>query len=132
MIKENYDQDKPVCDNQDDFNQALRVAIKQNREDLMEEQKPWLLVYTVMWLIFMVWAILLAMQADSNRVLHLVIAILFSPLYVISHYLSKMMDNSREGESASFGFVGGATFGCGNSNSANFGMSGKGGCGCGQ
>jgi succinate-acetate transporter protein len=90
MKTEYYDPHKPVCDNQADFNYAFRHALKYNSEQNMKRAKPWIYVYLLLWMIFFVWAVLLAMKASTgpDRVIHLVLAVLFSPLYVLSHYLS--------------------------------------------
>lgn len=81
-----------VCENQDKFNVAIQKAINKNNEDALNSMGPWLYVYVLLGLIFFVWAIMLAMKVPqgSQRVLHLVLAILVSPVYVISHYLGEM------------------------------------------
>jgi len=78
-----------VCDSQDDFNVAFKKALKQNNKDAMKKAQPWIYVYTTIWMIFFVWALVLAMQISPgpNRLLHLVLAMVFSPVYVISYYL---------------------------------------------
>ena len=86
---ENYDPNKPVCDNQDDFNQALQAGIKYNRQENVKKMQPWMLVYSVIYLIFFIWAIILALKVPEgpDKILHLVFAILVSPVYVISYYI---------------------------------------------
>lgn len=90
--RENYDPNQPVCNNQDDFNEAVNKAIKYNNNENMKKAKPWIYVYLVVWLIFLIWAIVLAMQIapGHDRVVHLVFAIVFSPAYVLGYYLGAM------------------------------------------
>lgn len=86
---EYYDPNSNVCTNQDDFNMALRKAIEFNARKNNRRIQPWLYVYAVIWLIFFIWAIVLAMQmpVGPDRVEHLVFAMVFSPIYVIAYYL---------------------------------------------
>jgi hypothetical protein len=104
---ENYDPSKPVCGNQDDFNMAVRAAVKYTAKENAKKSRPWAVVCAVIWLIFFLWALMLAMQlpAGPERVEHILFALLFSPAYVLAHYLGSM---SKGG--ASMGF---ARFGCG-------------------
>lgn len=97
MIEEKYDPSKPVCDNQDDFNQAVRKALKNNYKEEMKKVRPWIFVYMVLWLIFFVWAVLLAMQipAGPERVEHLVFAMVFSPIYVLAYYLGALGNGDK-------------------------------------
>lgn len=91
-MMENYDPNKPVCDNQDDFNMAFRKAVKYTNKKNMKEAQPWLIVYAVLWLIFLFWGVMLAMKIPSGpeRVEHIVFAIVFGPAYVLAYYLSAM------------------------------------------
>lgn len=83
-----------VCDNQADFNKAFREAVKND----MKKNKPWIYVSTVLLLIFLIWAVLLAMQVPkgSERVEHLLFAMLFSPVYVLAYYLGILGKNSAQ------------------------------------
>lgn len=77
-----------VCENQDRFNDAYRSALQNDQEKRIEENKNWMNIYAVLWLISLVWAIFLALKADEeHRVLHLVHALVFSPLYVLAYYI---------------------------------------------
>lgn len=88
-MEENYDPNKPVCDNQDTFSQAFRKAIKYNDKENLKKAKPWVYIYLVLWIVFFVWAILLAMQVPSgpDRVEHIVFAMVLGPVYVLAYYL---------------------------------------------
>lgn len=77
-----------VCSDQDTFNKSVRKAIKYVEKK--DKPKGW--VYIIMFsllVLLMFWAILLAMKvSDPNtRVIHFVLALVFSPFYVISYYL---------------------------------------------
>jgi bacteriorhodopsin len=94
-VRERYDPNANVCDNQADFNQALQAGIKYNNQQAVKQAGAWMWVYLVLYLVFFVWAILLAMQVAQgpDRTVHLVFAVVFSPLYVLSHYLGMMKQN---------------------------------------
>jgi hypothetical protein len=80
---------KTVCDTQDDFNHAFRDAVKYvNKKD---KPKMWVqLVAMIIMLILIVWALMLAMRVKHGpeQKVHLVLAIVFAPFYIISYYLS--------------------------------------------
>ena len=86
-----------VCQNQDEFNNAFYNAVKYARDK--DEKKvsksgtyiALTVVYVVLYLSFLIWAIVLAMKQDpSVRTVHLVLAIVFAPAYVIAYYLNMM------------------------------------------
>jgi hypothetical protein len=91
-VEENYDPNSNVCVNQSDFNVAFRKAIKHNNKENMKKAKPWVYVYLVLWLIFFIWAIMLAMQvpAGPQRTMHIVFAVVAAPAYVLAHYLGAL------------------------------------------
>jgi uncharacterized membrane protein YgcG len=121
--KENYDVNQNVCGNQDDFNMAVKAAIKYTKKEDMKKARPWATICSVIWLIFLFWALMLAMRmpVGSERVEHVLFAIVFSPAYVLAHYLGVFVGSSSE---ASMGF---ARFGCGGSWSGGNMPSGAGG-----
>jgi hypothetical protein len=84
-----------VCNTQDTFNVAFDNALKQNNKDAVKKAKPWIYVYATLLMIFFIWALLLAMQVapGPNKIVHLVFAMVFSPLYVIAYYLGAIDDN---------------------------------------
>ena len=88
-----------VCDTQDDFNISIRKAIKQNNRDVMDKGRPWIYVYIVIWFIFLVWALIIAMQVQSanDRIVHLVFAMVFGPAYVLAHYIGIMANSGMYG-----------------------------------
>lgn len=91
--REMYD-GKNVCNSQDDFNVAFNKAVKQNNKDAMKKAGPWVLVYSILYLVFFVWALMLAMQVPpgENRIVHLVFAMVFSPVYVLAHYIGALSE----------------------------------------
>jgi hypothetical protein len=94
MNKEYYDPSKPVCGNQSDFNMAFNKALKQNNKEAMKKAKAWVVVSLTVWLIFFIWALMLAMQLPqgSDKTVHLVFAMAFSPVYVLAHYAGLLSD----------------------------------------
>ena len=90
--QEHYDPSKPVCDNQADFNKAFHKALEHNNRENYKKSKPWMYVSVLLWVIFFVWALMLAMKVTPGpeRQVHLVFAMIFSPVYVLSYYLGMM------------------------------------------
>ena len=78
-----------VCDSQDDFNVAVRKAVKFTEKENLKKNRTWIYVYMVLWVVFFVWAVLLAMKIETGptKIIHLVFAMLCSPVYVVSYYL---------------------------------------------
>ena len=98
MVEENYDPSKPVCDNQADFNMAFRKALKANEKENIKKLGGWIYVYLVLWLVFLFWAVTLALKCTRpgpERILHLSLAILLGPVYIISYYLNQMNSNGN-------------------------------------
>jgi hypothetical protein len=98
-----------VCDNQNDFNKAVRSALKYNMKEDVKKSKPWVYIYLALYLVFFVWAIMLAMQMNGShaeKIEHLVFAILFSPVYVLAYYLCMMGKSDGGSMSAGFGMCG--------------------------
>ncbi|NBW29441.1 hypothetical protein EBR37_03605 [bacterium] len=95
--KEMYDPAQPVCNTQDDFNQAIQAAIKYNNKEAMKKAQPWALVCMVIWFVFFIWALVLAMKlpVGKQRVEHILFAILFSPAYVLATYLSEFSSGNN-------------------------------------
>lgn len=81
-----------VCDDQKKFNEAFKKAIIQADEDMMEKSSGWIVLYTLLYLVFIVWAIILAMRMPESpgRVVHLVLAMAFAPFYVLAYYLRQV------------------------------------------
>ena len=91
-MKETYDEKGNVCDNQDDFNIALKKGIRYTEKETMKEVRPLVYVYLLLWFIFITWACLLALKVTDpvQRTVHLVLAIMASPIYIIASYLGGM------------------------------------------
>lgn len=104
---EKYDPNQPVCDNQNDFNIAVQKAVQYDKQQMMKKDKPYAYVYFALLCIFIFWAIMIAMKkSSSDRIVQLVFAIVFSPFYVVSHYLSLMNPSSGYAGSAQMGMCG--------------------------
>jgi hypothetical protein len=82
-----------VCQDQVTFNNAVKTAIKQMNEDKMKENRGIKAVVLVLYLVLTVWALTLAINAQvssqTERILHLIFAILASPVYILAYYLSE-------------------------------------------
>ena len=82
--------DLNICDNQKNFSNALYYALKDVRKREKKEITGALTVYLIIHLIFLFWGIVLAVksQPPDNRVVHITLAIVFGPAYVIAYYLN--------------------------------------------
>jgi hypothetical protein len=112
MNREKYDPEKPVCDNQDDFSKAFHKALKYTKDQDMKMGK-WQAIILVVWLLFFIWAIVLSLKVPpgTDRIEHVLLAMIFSPAYVVSYYLSEMY--SGKSESQLSGSLGYSRMGCG-------------------
>jgi hypothetical protein len=99
-----YDEKKNVCNNQANYNVALRKAIDYNDRKNMIQAIPFIKLYIILWAITFTWAILLALKVSEpeHRVIHVTLAAIFSPAYLIGHYLVQLglpqsVKSSQEG-----------------------------------
>jgi len=78
-----------VCQNQDTFNKSFHEAIKYVEKK--NEPRKWVQVVVFLLLVVLItWALLLSMKVSpSQRTLHIVLALVFSPVYIIAHYLNQ-------------------------------------------
>jgi len=78
-----------VCQDQQTFNEALKKGLESLSED-KKVSSGYMLMYLILATIFLVWALMLSYQCpkSSNRILHILFALLASPLYVLSYYLN--------------------------------------------
>ena len=78
-----------LCDNQDNFNDAFYKALKHSRKKDNKKMASGVGIYLVFHLIFLFWAIMLALKQPKNQqIVHLTLAIVFSPVYVLAYYLN--------------------------------------------
>lgn len=94
---EYYDPNSNVCQNQDDFNEAFRKAIKHNNKKNMKDAQPWVWVLMSLYIIFFIWAIILAskVQDPQQRVVHMTLALVFAPAYVLGYYLGAFGNKAK-------------------------------------
>ena len=85
--------DSNVCNNQQVFNKAVRNALNHLGDDEDSKLSPATnLIMALIGLSFYLWAVLLALKVSDkeHRVLHVTLALLTGPLYVLSYYLGVM------------------------------------------
>lgn len=78
-----------VCQNQDTFNQSMNQAIKY----VDKKNRPSNAIQIIALAIFFVlllWSLMLASKSGMDKTLHYVLAMLFSPVYILSYYLARM------------------------------------------
>ena len=82
--------DLGLCDNQKNFNHAFYTALNNAREEDAKKISIPLVIYLVMHTIFLIWGIILAFksQPPQNRIVHITLAIVFAPAYVLGYYLN--------------------------------------------
>ena len=80
-----------LCDNQTNFNDAYYKA-SENYINKKERQYNSLVLYPIVHFVFLVWGVILALKSapPENRVIHLTLALLVSPLYVLAYYLNML------------------------------------------
>lgn len=78
-----------LCDNQDNFNDAFYKALKHSRKKDNKKMASGVGIYMLIHLIFLFWAIILALkQPKDQQIVHLTLAVVFSPVYVLAYYLN--------------------------------------------
>ena len=76
------------CANQHNFSRAFSKAYDSKEKSMNKITTP-VIVYLFIHLIFLVWGIMLAFkQPLETRNVHITLALVFSPAYVLAHYLS--------------------------------------------
>lgn len=82
-----------VCDDQKTFNRAVKKALNHLDDD--DQNQTSHLILALITLTFYVWALLLALKVEDkqHRVLHVLFALVFGPLYVLAHYVGMMEQN---------------------------------------
>lgn len=88
MTIEEYSEDQPIGEmTQRDFDVALSNAIY--RMAHVERHSRLTICASVLYLLFLIWGVLLAMRAPHHsRAIHIVLAIVFAPVYVIAYYMT--------------------------------------------
>ena len=79
-----------VCNDQDEFNNAFYKALKYTNKKNNKGMANALAVYSIIHLIFSVWGVTLAFrsQPPENRIVHITLALMFAPAYVLAYYLN--------------------------------------------
>jgi hypothetical protein len=96
MSKENYDPAMPVCNNQDDFNVALKKGIQYNNEEVSRQMSGVATVSLILYAIFLIWALMIVSKTVPKGIIrtqHILFAICASPIYVLSHYANAHMED---------------------------------------
>jgi uncharacterized membrane protein YvbJ len=78
-----------VCQNQDTFNQSVNQAIKYVDKKNMPS-KTVQIIALVIFFVILLWALMLASKSGMDKTLHYVLAMVFSPVYILSYYLARM------------------------------------------
>ena len=91
MKKNNLEIDKmSLCNDQDTFNDAFSKAIKDYDKKQTKKMSGPLFIYLLIHLIFVIWGVMLAFKSSppDHRVIHITLAIVFAPAYVLSYYIN--------------------------------------------
>lgn len=79
-----------LCNDQTTFNSAVKKALDSyTTNDDTKSGKIAPIVLAVIYIVFLIWALILAMKVEDrdHKTLHIFFAITAPPLYVLSHYL---------------------------------------------
>lgn len=79
-----------ICNDQENLDRALTKALNDYTGKTMEINNGWVVLYLILFFVFLFWAVTLAfkLKKSSERVIHLIFAIMTSPLYIICYYLN--------------------------------------------
>jgi hypothetical protein len=82
--------DTSICGSQDGFDRAFYSALKYSRKKDNKIMALPLAVYLVIHMIAVVWGVIVAFssQPAANRVIHITLAIVFGPAYLLAYYLN--------------------------------------------
>ena len=81
-----------ICDNQNNFNVAFSKALKYEREKNMPSPTAFVVTSVVaiaILIVLLIWALGLARKTKGDKLLHTFFALVASPGYIISYYISK-------------------------------------------
>ena len=82
-----------VCKDQVTFNRALDTYQEEKENEMTEDLKKnrgAMIAVLIIMIIFIIWAVMLALKVKDpeHRTLHVFLALLTSPLYILSYVLS--------------------------------------------
>jgi hypothetical protein len=79
-----------VCQTQHKFSRAVYTALKDARNKDNKLMANAVTIYLCIHFIFLIWGVMLAFksQPKQNRVVHITLAMVFGPAYVLSYYLN--------------------------------------------
>lgn len=79
--------DSSICKNQQIFDKAVEKAIKYNvKENRLSNWSLMILSLIIIGIIF--WALCLANNISHRKTIHYILALLFSPFYIVSYYIN--------------------------------------------
>lgn len=82
-----------VCDSQQQFSAAFGQALNQYKRGEMQTltKNPLYIILTIVYFIFIIWGVILAMRVKEKegRILHITLALIGGPAYVFAYYLSR-------------------------------------------
>lgn len=84
-----------LCKDQPSFNKALdnyKTAKDEELSEKLEKNKGSMWAAAVVMVVILIWAVMLAgkVKDPEHRILHIGLAILVSPIYIIAYFLSNL------------------------------------------
>lgn len=78
-----------LCNDQDEYNHTFYKALNYSRKQDDKKMANAVGIYLIIHTIFLIWGVILAIksQPPENRVIHITLAIVFSPVYVLAYYI---------------------------------------------
>jgi len=83
-----------VCKDQKTFSNAFKDAVdsyqKNEYDDMSTTGKVLIIISSFLMLIFVIWAFILSRRTKGDKVVHMILAIVFAPAYVLSYYITNI------------------------------------------
>jgi hypothetical protein len=78
-----------ICDNQTNFTNAVQSALTTIQQTNQAKYNKMFFIWAIIYVIFLIWGVVLALQIQEpgHRTIHVLLALVFPPAYVLAHYL---------------------------------------------
>lgn len=77
-----------ICSDQNEFDKVFENALINREQKILSSSQ--MIIWSLVFLIFFIWAIWLAFKytkKGESRIIHLVLAMAFSPFYILAYFL---------------------------------------------
>lgn len=81
-----------VCTDQQSFNTAFSKALKNYNSTELKKDRKGLTIFAIIYLALFIWAVVLALSikttSQSEKIIHIVLACIAPPIYIVGYYIS--------------------------------------------